>query len=63
MSNVHLMAKIGKRRSPDYTQIFGYIPKDLALKFRTLCTAKELEQSEVIEMLVRKWVSEEEEKS
>ncbi len=54
------MSKVGKRRSPDYTQIFGYVPKELAVKFKTFCTAKQLEQSEVIEQLLQQWVSEQE---
>lgn len=49
-----------KRSNPDYTQIFGYVPKTMAVKFRTLCASKELQQSEVIEKILGRWIEEQE---
>jgi hypothetical protein len=50
----------GKRSDPSYTQIFAFVPKSMAVKFRTLCAAKEIQQSEVIEEILSKWITEQE---
>jgi len=41
-----------RRTQPDYEQISGYVPKDLALQFRILCTTERRTQSEVLEEAV-----------
>ena len=38
-----------KRNDPDYEQVSGYIHKDLALKFRILCTTERQTQSDLLE--------------
>ena len=48
----------GKRKNPDYHQLCVYVPKHLAVKFKTICTSKELEQSEVITSFITKWLEE-----
>ncbi len=45
-----------KRKSDDYSQVCGYIKKPLALRFRTVCKAKELEISTVMEELIEQWL-------
>ncbi len=52
------MSSTGKRRSEDYQQVSGYVRKNLAVKFKTYCKAKELEISEVLEEMIEKWLSE-----
>ncbi len=47
----------GKRRSADYKQVTGYVRKQLAVKFKTICTSEEREISEVLEELIDKWVT------
>ncbi|MCC5622947.1 hypothetical protein LC574_17170 [Nostoc sp. CHAB 5715] len=43
-------------RNSEYAQISGYIPKELALKFRVTCKAEEVEISEVLEQLISEWL-------
>ena len=38
-----------RRKDPDYEQVSGYVHKDLALKFRIICTTERLTQSELLE--------------
>src|SRR3712207_7804502 len=54
---------LGKRNNPNYNQMTAYVPKDISVKFKTLCTAKQLEQSEVITSLIVRWIEEQEERS
>ncbi|RMF70127.1 MAG: hypothetical protein D6742_01035 [Cyanobacteria bacterium J069] len=46
----------GKRDDPGYSQVSGYIPKDLALKFKIACTSSEVTQSDALEQAVRAWL-------
>jgi hypothetical protein len=46
-----------KREDKNYRQLCGYIPKDLALKFKLAHTAVEIDQSEAIEAAIRLWVA------
>lgn len=54
------MIKKGKRSDPNYTQIFAFVPKTMSVKFKTLCASKELQQSQVIEDILGKWIEEQE---
>ncbi len=47
----------GKRGDSDYKVISSYIPKDLAIRFKTICAATETNQSKAIEEMVNIWVS------
>lgn len=49
----------GKRGKGDYAQVSGYIPKNLAIAFKTTCTARELTQSETLENLISEWLERE----
>ncbi|WP_414553080.1 hypothetical protein [Anabaena sp. CCY 0017] len=51
---------ISKSKSPEYSQVCGYIKKPIALKFRVLCKAKEAELSQVMEDLMINWIEENE---
>jgi hypothetical protein len=42
-----------KRKDPDYEQVSGYVHKDLALKFRIICTTERITQSELLEEALR----------
>ena len=46
----------GKRDDPSYSQVSGYIPKRLALKFKAACTMNETTQSEALEEAVKAWL-------
>lgn len=52
-----------KRRDPEYQQVSGYVPKQLALKFKGFCTMDEREISEVLTELIAAWVEEREKRS
>lgn len=56
-----LLMTISKRKSPEYSQVCGYVKKPIALKFRVLCKAKEVELSQVMEDLITNWVAENQE--
>ncbi|MGB3204731.1 MAG: hypothetical protein WBB28_07085 [Crinalium sp.] len=45
-----------KRDSPNYAQVSGYVPKELALRFKILCTSEEISQSEALEEAVAIWI-------
>ena len=48
----------GKRDDPGYSQVSGYIPKKLALRFKAACTMNETTQSEALEEAVKAWLKE-----
>lgn len=56
---MHAKNERGKRGRGDYTQVSGYIPKNLAIAFKTTCAARELTQSEALENLVAEWLERE----
>lgn len=45
-----------KRGDPNYSQVSGYVPKELALRFRVACTAKEMSQSDALEKALMLWL-------
>ena len=49
----------GKREDPDYSQVSGYIPKKLALKFKAACTMRETTQSDALEKAIQAWLAKE----
>ena len=49
-------AVVNKRNDPNYTQISGHIPKDLARKFKAEVAMSEVDHSEAIEESVREWL-------
>ncbi|MCW5318952.1 MAG: plasmid partition protein ParG [Nostoc sp.] len=51
-----LMAKL----PPDMTELSSYIDKDLKLRFKLACTAKQKTMSEVITDLIEEWLEENE---
>ena len=51
---------VTKRRDPNYAQITGHIPKELSLRFRVICTAKEIDISEGLEESIAQWVDQNE---
>ena len=53
---------MSRRNSKDYTQLSVYIRKNLATKFKTICTANDKEYSETLEEILEKWVEEQESK-
>lgn len=47
---------VTKRDDPNYSQVSGYVPKDLARRFRIACTSKEISQSEALEEALEQWL-------
>ncbi|MBD2463956.1 hypothetical protein H6G89_23420 [Oscillatoria sp. FACHB-1407] len=43
---------VTKHKSPDYSQVTGHIPKDLARKFRVYCADQDITISEALEIAV-----------
>ncbi len=50
----------GKREDPEYSQVSGYIPKKLALKFKAACSMRETTQSDALEKAVEAWLKQSE---
>ena len=48
----------GKGANPDYMQISGYVPRELGLDFKVVCTAKQITHSEALEEMIKKWLQE-----
>jgi hypothetical protein len=48
----------GKRGDPNYKLISAYIPKELALRFKTICAATETDQSQAMEEMIAIWTQE-----
>jgi hypothetical protein len=48
----------GKRGDPNYKLISAYIPKEIALKFKTICAATEMDQSQAMEEMITIWIQE-----
>lgn len=51
---------VTKRDDPNYAQVSGYVPKELALRFKILCTSEELSQSEALEEAIALWMQKKE---
>ncbi|MFB2920210.1 MULTISPECIES: hypothetical protein [Aerosakkonema] len=47
---------VTRRDDPGYSQVSGYIPKELALRFKVACTEDETTQSEGLEEAVQLWL-------
>ncbi|MFB2975332.1 hypothetical protein [Microseira sp. BLCC-F43] len=45
-----------RRDDPNYAQVSGYINKELAMRFKVACTAKEVSQTDALEEAVRLWL-------
>ncbi|MBD2414791.1 hypothetical protein FACHB389_28930 [Nostoc calcicola FACHB-389] len=54
------MPSRGKGANPNYMQISGYVPRELGLKFKISCTAKEITHSEALEQMINNWLEENE---
>jgi hypothetical protein len=49
----------GKKDDPNYSQVSGHVPKELALKFKVACTTKEITISEGLEKAISDWLEKE----
>lgn len=47
---------VSKREDPNYSQLSGYIPRDIARQFKIACTSKELSHSDALEEAVLMWL-------
>lgn len=52
----HSSDLVTKRDDPNYAQVSGYVPKELALRFKVLCTSEEVSQSEALEEALALWI-------
>lgn len=55
-SKMTKVSVVTKRDDPNYSQVSGYVPKDLARRFRIACTSKEISQSEALEEALEQWL-------
>jgi len=46
-----------KRDDPNFSQVSGYIPKAIALKFKVACTEDEITQSDGLEQAIQLWLA------
>jgi hypothetical protein len=53
--NIEEMAA-SRRADPNYVQISGHVPKNLALDFKVAMTRAEVNQSEAMEAAIALWV-------
>ncbi len=53
----------GKRDDPKYSQVSGFVPKELALQFKATCTLQEVTQSDALEQALKDWLSKVQEKA
>lgn len=60
---VNKFEMVDRRRSKDFSQVTGYIAKELAIEFKVACTRDSVSQSDVLEMLVKEWLEKREKKS
>lgn len=44
------------KKDPGMSELNGYIPKELKLKFKSLCAAQDLSMSEVLVELISEWI-------
>lgn len=45
-----------RRGDPDYSQVSGYVKKELALQFKAQCTMSEISQAEALEEAIQLWL-------
>jgi len=57
-SNMHDNMAVVRRNDPNFAQVSGYLPKEMALRFKIACTAKEISMTEGLEQAVRLWLEE-----
>lgn len=46
----------GKRDDPNYMQVSGFVPKELALQFKANAMLQELTLSDALEQAIRAWM-------
>lgn len=46
----------GRRDDPNFSQVSGYIPKEVALQFKATCTLVEISQTDALEEAIRLWL-------
>lgn len=47
-----------RRTDPNFSQVSGFLPRDVALQFKIACTAKEISMTEGLEQAVMLWLKE-----
>jgi hypothetical protein len=52
-----------KKDDPNYEQVRGHVPQDLAMRFRVACTLRKLDYSQGIETALEFWLAHLEENS
>lgn len=46
-----------RRSDPDYSQVSGYVKKEVALQFKATCTLQEISQAEALEEALALWLA------
>ena len=47
---------VNRRADPNFVQVSGYVPKEIALKFKAQCMMLETSQSEALEQAIQFWL-------
>lgn len=49
-----------RRADPSYSQVSGYLPKELVIRFKVVCTQKEISQTDALEKAIALWLEQNE---
>jgi Asp-tRNA(Asn)/Glu-tRNA(Gln) amidotransferase B subunit len=56
MSSTKTDSMVDRRKSPDYRQLSGHIPKEMYREFKSFCALKDVSQSEAMEEAIAFWM-------
>ncbi|NJN57072.1 MAG: hypothetical protein HC879_05980 [Leptolyngbyaceae cyanobacterium SL_5_9] len=48
------------KKNPEMAELNGYIPKELKVKFKTLCAAQDRSMSDVLVEIITEWINQQE---
>lgn len=54
------LTEVGKREDPNLEAIRGFVPKDLARRFKGVCAVLGLEHGDALTPLLEEWVAQQE---
>jgi len=49
-----------RRADPAYAQVSGYLPKELVIRFKVVCTQQEISQTDALEKAIALWLEQNE---
>lgn len=51
------------KKNPEMAELNGYIPKELKIKFKTLCAAQDRSMSDVLVDMITDWINQQEDEA